>query len=131
METTKTRAQLVVMASEELMIVGEGQSLEDGDRIKIDAKVDGLLGELADRGVCYVPNEGYIPSEFANPLATLLAVECSPIFGKQKDYNAREDAENRLRIIVRRQAAPNNLLETDSMMRRGGGYSYTQWRSGT
>lgn len=131
MESTKTREQLVEMAAEELQLVGSGQVLEDEDADKIDSRLDGLASELASRGVYEISDDSQIPIEAAGPLAVCLAVECATIFGVQKDYGAREDAENRLRIIVQRIQPPHDTLRVDTAISsRPAFLSYQRWLRG-
>lgn len=133
MATTKTRAQFVAMAADELGIVGSGQSLADEDEDKIDSRVDGLFAELAAREVIFVQDDEAIPVEHAGPLAELLANECAQIFGKQKmSVQAREGIEDRLRVMLNRIAASNKYLEVDTeLQRRQAAQSYTSWVSDT
>ena len=132
MATTKTRAQLVAMAGDELLVVGSGQALEDEDQEKIDDRVDGLFGELASRGVVYIANEDEIPIEWCGPLAELLANECGPAFGKQKmAAPSREAIEDRLKVMVQREPAPNKYLKTDTALVGGSNYTLARWTNGT
>jgi hypothetical protein len=127
--STKTRAQLVAMALDELFAVGTGQSAEAEDTDKVDSRFDGLAGELALRGVVSIANEGEIPAEWCGPLSELLANECGPAFGIARKSMAERDAiEDRLRVMVQRVQAPNRTLRMDSGLRSLGGGSYTQNR---
>lgn len=130
MDTVKTRDELVAMALDELQAVGAGQTADVEDADKVDSRVDGLLGELASRGVLYVANEDEIPAEYCGPLAELLANECAPAFGRQKNPNLREDAESRLRVMVQRAIPSNRLLQTDPMLRGSGHLTYNRWLRG-
>lgn len=130
--TTKTRAQLVAQAADELGIVGSGQSLADEDEDKIDGRVDGLLGELAIRGVVDVADETAIPVEWCGPLSELLANEVATVFGKPKKSQAeREMIEERLRVMIQRVPAANTVLQIDSTLQGTSNYSYSRWVSGT
>lgn len=101
MDPTRTRAELVVMALEDLLVVGSGQSPEDEDVEKVDSRVDGLFDDLATREVVYIPNEDEIPAAFCETLSELLANACAPVFGKVKmTQQQREAVESRLKAIV-------------------------------
>lgn len=129
---TKTRAELVNMAAEELHVVGSGQSLEAEDGVTIDARVDGLFSELASRGVCDVSNEDEIPVEWCGPLSELLANECAASFGQQKkSAMERESIEERLKVMVMRSQSPNRTLQVDRAIRGGvSSLSYNRWARG-
>lgn len=128
--TTKTRAQLVELAADELLLTSEGNSLEDAYEDKIDARVDLLFGELLARGVVDVDNEDEIPAEWCGPLAELLANECAVAFGKQKlAPAARTEIEDRLKIMVQRVAASNRYLKTD-LPKASGRFTYNRWLTG-
>lgn len=128
---SKTRAQLVAMAADEMGIVGTGQSLSDEDADKIDSRFDGLIAELAVRGIYEVDDETEIADEASEPLAICLAFACATPFGLPKDYVAREDAESRLRIITRRIASVKNTLTVDSALSGGPSVlTYQRWLRG-
>lgn len=119
-ELFRTRADLVDEALVNLFAdSGSGQTPAAEDRATVDRKVDGLFAELrsAGRDVCDVANEDQIPAEWFNPLAELLANECATAFGGQKSAAMRDDAEVRLKMIVRSQ--PMRLLGTDFVLRVG------------
>lgn len=127
---TKTRAQLIAMAADNLMIVGSGQTLADEDSEKIDAQFDVLIGELSARGVCDVDNEDEIPAELCGALAELLANEAAPAFGLPKmSIPSREAIEDRLRVMIRRVQASNRTLKTD-LPTHGVPYTLARWTSG-
>jgi hypothetical protein len=86
-DTTKTRLELTSMAADELGLTGPGQSVEAEDQQYIDARFDGLMGELSGRGIVSISDEDAIPIEWCGPLAELLANECARKFGKQKMVN--------------------------------------------
>jgi hypothetical protein len=114
----KTREQLVAEALTELFADGgAGQSPDAEDRDAVDRKVDGLIEELAARGIVTVANDAQIPPEWFGPLAELLANECAPRFGRSKSAALREDAEARLKVMTR--GSPRRLLGTDALLRAG------------
>lgn len=128
MDVVKTRAQMIALAADELGILGAGQSLADEDEDKIDSRIDGLWAELSVRGVVDVGNDEAIPVEWSGPLAELLANECAPTFGiPKKDVSM---AEERLRVMTRRQPASNRTLQFDSPLRSASPLSYRRWVSG-
>jgi hypothetical protein len=127
----KTRAQIVTMAGEELLLVPAGNSLDAEDGEKIDGRFDGLIAELSSRGVYTVDDEAEIPDEVSGPLATCLRVECQPIFSQPKDIAAREDAENRLRVVSQRIEPTSRTLKVDTAI-RGSAFpmTYERWLRG-
>lgn len=128
---SKTRAQIVQMVGEELLIASAGNSLADEDADKIDGRFDGLVAELAARGVVDIPDEAEIADELSGPLAVCLAFECSPTFGLQKDAGAREDAESRMRVIAQRIDPPSRTLKADTMLQGSGGVlTMARWTRG-
>jgi hypothetical protein len=128
--TTKTRAQLVELAAEELLLTSDGNSLEDSDEDKIDRRVDGLFAELSARGVVDVDDEAEIPVEWCGPLAELLANECAVAFGKQKiSPAARTEIEDRLKVIIQRIDPSSPYLKTD-LPKAMGRFTYNRWLTG-
>ena len=114
----KTRDALVAEALTELFADGgAGQSPDAEDRDAVDRKVDGLIEELAARGIVTVANDEQIPPEWFGPLAELLANECAPRFGRPKSTALREDAEARLKVMTR--LSSRRLLGTDALLRAG------------
>lgn len=130
--TTKTRAELVTMASDELLISSSGNSPDADDFDKVNARVDGLFAELASRGICEIADEDEIPVEWTGPLSELLANECANIFGRPKKAALdREMIEDRLRVMVNRIAPVRNTLRTDNALQpRRGFYTVAQWTRG-
>lgn len=101
MADTKTRAELVVMALDELGVTDSANDPEAEDVAKVDERVDGLLGELAARGVVFVANQDEIPIEQSGPLAELLANEVAAVYGKaKKSPPERLLIEQRLRTMT-------------------------------
>ena len=132
MDTTKTRAQLVEMAAEELGICNANTSLEAEDAAKIDGRLDGLLGELAARGVVDVSADNDIESTYCGALAQLLANECASVFGAARKSEAeRTVIEDRLKVIDQRQPPSKPLLEIDRALQgRGGHLTSSRWSRG-
>lgn len=130
-ETTKTRAQLVAMALDDLLVVGAGQSAEDEDIEKVDSRFDGLMGELSSRGICTIADENEIPIEWTGPLSELLASECAKAFGKQKmPAEIRTETEDRLQVMVNRSDL-DKKLKIDPALRGGRyGLSLARWTRG-
>jgi hypothetical protein len=100
MKTTKTRFELIHEAADKLNIVGTGQGLEAEYSNKLDNNVDPLLMQLARDGICEVVNDGYIPAEWFDSIAGLLANVCAPIAGKNYDPNIKEYYEKTLRRLT-------------------------------
>src|SRR5215510_3394985 len=98
-ETTKTRTQLVREAADKLNIVGTGQPLDNEYASRLDGNVDPLLMQLASDGICEVVNDGFIPAEWFDALAGLLANVSAPVGGKNYDPGIKEYYESRLRRL--------------------------------
>lgn len=131
-DVIKTRAELVVMAADELGITSPGQSLAVEDSGKIDSRLDGLIGELAAREVVYVPNLDEIPIEISGPLALLLANESAGAFGQPRLADpAREAIEERIRVAVQRQPPAEPELRVDTMWQGGASHlTGARWSRG-
>jgi hypothetical protein len=129
--TTYTRTMLANEALDILQRNGLGQSPEAEDTAKVDAKIDALVAELESRQVVSVPDLEDIEAAHFNPLAELLANECAPNFGLQKNPNVKEMAEDRLKIMVNNAQAPRKTLGIDPLLSGGGyGLSLARWTSG-
>lgn len=128
-ELTKTRAEVVAMAADELGIVGAGQSLDDEDREKIDSRFDGLAVELQVRDACYIASEDEIPAEWTGILALLLANENAGTFGKSRmSKDTRDALIDDLKILTRRNEPANRFLQMDNALRHlGGHYTLNRW----
>jgi hypothetical protein len=100
MELTKTRTELIREAADKLNIVGTGQSLEDDYAERINVNIDPLLSQLAADGVCNVVNTQYIPAEWFDSLAGLLANVCAPVGGKNYDPQIKQFYEFTLRRLT-------------------------------
>jgi hypothetical protein len=100
MKITKTRHELVREAADKLNIVGTGQSLEQEYADKINNNVDPLVMQLAADGICEVANDEFIPSEWFDSIAGLLANVSAPIAGKNYDPNIKEFYEKTLRRLT-------------------------------
>lgn len=100
MKTTKTRTELVREAADKLSIVGTGQPLESEYAEKLDDSVDPLFMQLASDDICVVVDDGYIPSEWFDSLAGLLANIGAAVGGKSFDPNIKEYYESRLRRLT-------------------------------
>lgn len=92
----KTRTDLINEALDLLGVVGTGQVPSAEDRAVIDNKIEPKLAELARREIVYVPDTDAIDDEIFDALATLLAEEAGPKFGRPRDLGARLEAEARL-----------------------------------
>ena len=62
--------------------------------------MDPLFMQLAADSICEVVNDGYIPAEWFDSLAGLLANICAPIAGKNFDPQIKEYYESRLRRLT-------------------------------
>lgn len=92
----KTRTDLINEALDLLGVVGAGQTPSAEDRAVIDGKIAPKLAELARREIVYVADPDTVEDEIFDALATLLAEEAGPKFGRPRDLSARLEAEGRL-----------------------------------
>jgi hypothetical protein len=92
----KTRTDLINEALDLLGVVGAGQTPAAEDRAVIDGKIEPKLAELARREIVYVPDADTVDDEIFDALATLLAEEAGPKFGRPRDLGVRLEAEGRL-----------------------------------
>lgn len=99
MKTTKTRQEVVREAADKLNIVGTGQVLEQDYAVKLDRALDPLFLQLAADGIANVVNEDFIPSEWFDSIAGLLANVCAPVGGKNFDPGIKEYYETMLRRV--------------------------------
>lgn len=100
MSTEKTRTELVREAADRLGIVGTGQVLEAEYAARLDSNVDPLLMQLSQDGICNVANDGFIPAEWFDSLAGLLANQGAAVGGKNFDPGIKEYYESRLRRLT-------------------------------
>lgn len=127
---TKTRADLVQEAAENIFVANPGMTLQDEDYAAINAKVDTLLADLAARNVCYVQDEEDIDLAWFEALGELLAISCGPKYGIAKNPAARLDAEDRIKTAQRKEP-PKDRLSVDRAIRcRQSIYTQNQWRNG-
>lgn len=92
----KTRSDLINEALDLLGVVGVGQTPSAEDRAVIDGKIEPKIAELARREVVYVPDPDSVDDEIFDALATLIAEEAGPKFGRPRDISVRIEAEARL-----------------------------------
>jgi hypothetical protein len=100
MDITKTRDELILEAAYKLNIVGTGQPLEAEYSSKIDNNIDPLLAQLGSNGICNVVNTDFIPVEWFDAIAGLLANVCAPIAGKAYDPGIKEYFELQLKRLT-------------------------------
>jgi hypothetical protein len=129
--TTKTRADLVSGAADNLGLTSSGNAAEAEDLAKIDGYVDALLAELQAMNIVYVADEGAIPVEWFNPLVDLLADDAAPAFGRPgRPVQEIEQIEMRLRIMVNNAPAANKYLQTDHALAPRRLWTLRNWQSG-
>lgn len=100
MSTEKTRTELVREAAERLNIVGTEQVLEAAYAARIDINVDPMINQLAADSICNVANDQFIPAEWFDSLAGLLANQCASVGGKNFDPTIKDYYEGRLRRLT-------------------------------
>ena len=112
MKLTKNRDELIREAADKLNIVVTGQILEQDYADRLDRTIDGLFVQLANDGICEVVNDGFIPSEWFDSLAGLLANMCASLAGTNFDPQIKMFYETLLRRAT--SSGPSyNTMETD------------------
>ena len=96
MDVTKTRIELVNDALGKLMVVASGQSAEAEDEALVDGKVDALILQLATDEICDITDADAIPSEWFDPVSSLLANVCASYFGRPYSLDAKTTFERQL-----------------------------------
>jgi hypothetical protein len=111
---------------------GTGQAPEAEDIEYVKARIDPLLEELSARSIVTIPDANDIEPKFFFALATLLANLCAPKVISQPGNGAvREDAEERLRIMVNNSPAASPTLGIDPLLQQPGyGLSLARWTRG-
>lgn len=97
---TKTRTEVVREAADKLRLVGTGQFLEAEYAAKLESSLDPLFLQLAADGICNVVNPAYIPAEWFDPIAGLLANICGPLGGVSYDPRIKEYYEMQLKRLT-------------------------------
>jgi len=100
MELVKTRLQLINEAASKLQIVGDGQPLDAESEGKLDDKIDALLLQLASERIAEVANDEAIPSDWFDPIASLLANRARSDFGQQFDPGLDQYQKALLKKVV-------------------------------
>jgi hypothetical protein len=102
----KTRDQLIARAAKHLGVLASGQTLSAEDQSAIEDGIDPCLAQLAAEDVVYVGDDGAIPDEWFNLVASVLAFDLRMDFGKTGEEaialerNART-AKDALRMMRR------------------------------
>jgi hypothetical protein len=105
MNVTRTRNDLIVAALANLGLIQAGQAPEADDVSAIDKYIDGVINELALRGVVTISDPNAIPAEYFEALAICVADAASAEFGARGQFtDARfapypAGAEARLRYM--------------------------------
>lgn len=110
--STKTRAELVTEALQNLGAIGTGQAAEDDDEDFVDSKVDSLLSQLRVDQICDVSDEDEIPDEWFDSLGQLLANNCATKFGQPFDPAKKMMHESFLRRLTAARATYEPLRTT-------------------
>jgi hypothetical protein len=85
----RTQADLVNTALGNLGALGIGQAANVEDVAYISDNVDSVLRQLAALEICFVADANFIPGEWLNPIAAILASESSSRFGVSSDDFAK------------------------------------------
>lgn len=98
MALTKTRAELIQAALEEIKVLAAGQSPSAEDSDKVERALEPLLAELSAREIVYVADSNEIPMAVFGPLSRRLGAEVAGAFGAAGP--SIEDEEWRLSRIT-------------------------------
>lgn len=102
---TKTSADLIRATLNELGVLAAGQDVEAEDALEVEARISPKLADLEARGVFPPINVDAIEDAAFPWLTTIIAAECSTVFGlmgERETWEAKADrAEDKLRILVR------------------------------
>lgn len=113
MATSKTRAELIQAALEELKVLAAGQSPSAEDSDKVERALDPLLAELAVREIVYVADSDSVPLAVFGPLSRRLGAEVAGSFGVT-DGPSIEDEEWRLQRITAAKPTYEHLENQDA-----------------
>ena len=94
---SKTKDELIARALVKLLVIGAGQSPDAEDAACVDDAVDGVLADLAARGVADVVDADDIPIAWFENIAEILAQSVANDFGAQRDDTRIALAEMALR----------------------------------
>ncbi len=121
--TTKTRAELITEALDQLGIIVPGQAPSATVTNKMDAVVDPVIEQLDALGIYYVddagelgPTGGEIESSAFLPICSYLANAAAPKFNLPADTKLKAlalEAEQILRTLTR-PASTRKFLQTDA-----------------
>lgn len=121
---SKSRADVINDVLRELLILGNGETADPDDVALVDAKVDGVVADLAKRDIYAVadagllgPSGGEIEDECAPYLAVVLAQWCAPSFLKPRNWGELKMAEGLLEVLAKK--GTTEKLKTDPMLRAG------------
>lgn len=96
---TKTRAELVTRALHKLGAVAAGQSPATEDAQMVDAEVEPIMEDLAQRNIYVWGDPDQIDDMAFVHLADILANSVARDFGVAPDETARLSAEKRLKLL--------------------------------
>ena len=94
---SKTKDELIARALVKLLVIGAGQSPDAEDVACVNLAVDGVLADLAARGVADVADADDIPIAWFENLAEILAQSVAADFGALRDDGRIALAEMALR----------------------------------
>lgn len=97
---TKTRAELINRALQELRVVASGQPAAAEDAAFVDTEIDAVMADLAARAIYYWGDDNEIPDEAFSHLGVLVAMASAGAFGQSPDETRRLLAEQRLRNLT-------------------------------
>ena len=112
MALTRTRAELIQAALEEIKVLAAGQSPSAEDSDKVERALEPLLAELAAREIVYVPDSNEVPIAVFGPLSRRLGAEIAGSFGATGP--SIEDEEWRLMRITASRPTYEPLEDQDA-----------------
>lgn len=125
----KTRADLINGVLEDLRVIGDGETASAESTAAVDNRIDAVLSDLADRGICYIadagdpgPSGGSIEDSAFNYLVPLIANWCSSKFGQAFDIATVNFCEDRLEVLTKAVNRGPRVAKIDSalLVRRRG-----------
>lgn len=115
----KTRDELILAALNEVGWVGQDQSVSADASARVDANVEGMMRDLRDRQICYVPDADAIDEAQFLYLGIILGQLSAPKFMQPTDWAKIEMAEGRLTTLERAGQYVKDTLTLDRSLSRG------------
>lgn len=84
-----TKAEIRDRAAEELGVLRLGQALQHQDQVRIEKGYDEVYAELKSDGIVAWASTASVPDEYVPPMAFLVALNCSGVYGLSQERFAR------------------------------------------